>query len=48
VLDTRIVTTFRGGTYLVWNLSGNVTLRLINNGGPNSPNAVLSGLFFGA
>jgi hypothetical protein len=48
VLDSRTVTSFSGGKYLVWNISGNVTLRFINNGGPTSPNAVLSGLFFGA
>jgi hypothetical protein len=46
VLDTRTVTSFSGGKYLVWNISGNVTLRFLNNGGPTSPNAVLSGLFF--
>jgi hypothetical protein len=46
VLDTRTVTSFSGGKYLVWNVSGNVTLRFLNNAGPTSPNAVLSGLFF--
>ena len=33
----------RGGTYLVWNLQGNVTLKVTKTGGAN---AVVSGLFF--
>ncbi len=27
ILDTRTVTGFNGGTYLVWTLSGHVTIR---------------------
>jgi hypothetical protein len=45
VLDTRAVSSFVGGQYLVWNLSGRVTVRVTNTN-PNS-NAVVSGLFFG-
>src|SRR5207248_1594584 len=43
VLDTRTLSSFGGGQYLVWNLSGHVQLRLTNLAGQN---AVLSGLFF--
>ncbi|HLK22487.1 MAG TPA: hypothetical protein VKT81_26255 [Bryobacteraceae bacterium] len=45
VLDTRNLSNFSGGIYLVWNLSGHVTMKLTNTG-PN--NAVLSGIFFGS
>ena len=44
VLDTRNVTGFQNGQYLVWNLTGRVTLRFTNTG---PGNAVMSGLFFG-
>jgi Concanavalin A-like lectin/glucanases superfamily/Domain of unknown function (DUF2341) len=44
VLDTRTVTSFENGQYLVWTLSGHVTIRFTNNG---PYNAVMSGLFFG-
>ena len=45
VLDTRSVTGFSGGTWMVWNVSGHVRLQVtLNNGGT----AVISGLFFGA
>jgi len=44
VLDTRQLSNFHGGVYLVWNVSGNVTLKVTNTG---SSNAVVSGLFFG-
>jgi hypothetical protein len=43
VLDTRTLSGFQGGQYLVWNLSGSVTLRVTATAGPN---AVVSGLFF--
>jgi hypothetical protein len=43
VLDTRNVTTFTNGQYLIWNLSGHVKLRVTRTGGSNS---VVSGLFF--
>jgi hypothetical protein len=44
VLDTRNLSNFSGGIYLVWNLKGHVTLKLTNTG---PSNAVLSGIFFG-
>jgi len=44
LLDTRMVSGFTGGQYLVWNLSGHVTIRVTNTN-PNG-NAVVSGLFF--
>jgi len=44
LLDTRMVSGFTGGQYLVWNLSGHVTIRVTNTN-PNA-NAVVSGIFF--
>src|SRR5579863_4817054 len=43
VLDSHTVSSFNNGLYLVWNLSGNITLQVTNVAGPN---AVISGLFF--
>ncbi|HYW41363.1 MAG TPA: hypothetical protein VE959_00820 [Bryobacteraceae bacterium] len=43
VLDTRTVTAFTAGEYLVWNVSGHVVVRITNTGS----NAVVSGIFFG-
>jgi len=45
VLSTQNVQSFSGGTYLVWNLQGHVSVRLTSTGGTN---AVLSGIFFGS
>ena len=45
LLDTRSVSAFNGGRYLVWNVTGHVTIKVINTG---SGNAVVSGLFFGS
>ena len=45
VLDSRTVSSFSGGQYLVWNLTGHVTFRITDLTGPN---AVLGGLFFDA
>jgi hypothetical protein len=45
VLDSRTVSSFHGGQYEVWNVSGNVTFRITRLAGPS---AVLSGLFFDA
>ncbi len=44
LLDSRTVSSFVGGEYLVWNLSGHVIVRITNTN-PFS-NAVMSGLFF--
>jgi len=43
VLDTRSASSFAGGVYYVWNVSGNVTVTLTSTAGHW---AVLSGLFF--
>jgi len=45
VLDTRVVTNFYAGQYLVWNLSGKVRIVITNNN--SGANAVISGIFFG-
>jgi hypothetical protein len=42
LLDTRDVSTFSGGQYLVWRISGPVRLRVLCTGGPN---AVVSAVF---
>ncbi len=44
VLDSRVVSDFRLGKYLVWNAQGHVIFR-VTNLGPG--NAVVSGIFFG-
>lgn len=45
VLDTRTVSSFVGGQYLSWDLSGSIRFRLTRLSGAN---AVVSGIFFGA
>ena len=45
VLDTRMLSTFNGGAYLVWNVSGHVKIRVTLTDGVN---AVVSGIFFDA
>ena len=45
VLDTRSASSFTGGQYLVWTLSGHVIVRITNTNGAS--NGVLSGLLFG-
>jgi hypothetical protein len=45
LLDTRAVSGFHDGRYLVWNIRGHVIVRIVNTGGVN---AVVSGLFFGS
>jgi len=45
VLDSRTVTSFNSGAYLVWTVSGHVQVRVTLTGGAN---AVISGLFFDA
>jgi hypothetical protein len=42
VLDSRTISGFGGGEYLVWNISGSVNIKIT----PNSSNAVISGVFF--
>jgi hypothetical protein len=44
VLDTRNISGFTNGIYLVWNISGHVTISVTSTSGPN---AVVSGIFFG-
>ena len=44
-LDSRTLTNFTGGVYLVWNISGSVIINVTPNAGPN---AVISGVFFGS
>ncbi|HMJ85889.1 MAG TPA: Ig-like domain-containing protein, partial [Vicinamibacterales bacterium] len=43
LLDTRSISSFVGGQYWRWTVSGHVTMRVTNTG---TPNAVVSGLFF--
>ena len=43
LLDTRSVSSFTNGQYLVWNISGHVKFRVTRTAGEN---AVISGLFF--
>ena len=43
VLDSRTMTGFNAGQYLVWDLTGHVTLRVTHTGGDN---AVVSAVFF--
>ena len=44
-LDSRTASGFPNGTFLVWNASGHVQFRVTRLSGPN---AILSGIFFGA
>jgi hypothetical protein len=44
LLDSRSVSGFANGEYLVWNLSGHVTVRITNLNG--NSNAVVSGILF--
>jgi uncharacterized repeat protein (TIGR01451 family) len=44
VLSTQTVSSFNGGTYLVWDISGDVQINITRTGGQN---AVISGVFFG-
>jgi hypothetical protein len=45
LLDSRMAAGFSNGVYLVWNLSGHVTLRFTTTNA--NANVVVSGLFFG-
>ena len=42
-LDSRSISNFNSGEYLVWNISGHVKINVTFSGGPN---AVISGVFF--
>ncbi len=44
ILDSRSLTSFASGTYLVWKISGHVTIRVRNL--LSTGNALVSGLFF--
>jgi hypothetical protein len=44
VVQTRSVTAFTGGQYLIWDLKGKFQFRITMNAGPN---AVVNGVFFG-
>jgi hypothetical protein len=44
VLDTETISNFATGEYLLWKLSGYVTIQITNLSG--SPSAILNGLFF--
>jgi hypothetical protein len=43
VLDTETISSFSGGVYLQWAISGSVVIKVTNLSGPN---AVISGVFF--
>ncbi|MGZ3601783.1 MAG: hypothetical protein ACXWQ5_19295 [Ktedonobacterales bacterium] len=43
LLDTRVVTSFTNGTYLVWNVRGHIDLQI--TAAPGTVNAVVSGVF---
>jgi hypothetical protein len=45
VLDSESVPNYQNGVYLVWKISGHVTINVTRTGGAN---AVISGAFFGA
>jgi hypothetical protein len=46
-LDSKMVTNYQNGQYWIWNIQGHVKATFTNIGAPDSPNSVLSGLFFG-
>jgi hypothetical protein len=45
VLNTQTISSFNGGIYLVWTITGHVQINVTLTGGQN---AVISGVFFGA
>ena len=49
VLDSRALTDYTGGVYLIYNYSGNVTFRIVNNwdGDRSHPNGTLTALYWG-
>jgi hypothetical protein len=46
VLDTRSISAFTNGEYVVWNLQGNILLRVTDTSSGSTANAVVSGIFF--
>jgi hypothetical protein len=44
ILNTQNVTSYSNGAYLVWNVKGQVTVK-VRNGGSSSVNGVISGVF---
>jgi len=44
LLDSRAISNFYGGVYLLWNLQGHVVLKVTNTN--SNSNAVINGLFF--
>jgi hypothetical protein len=42
IIDSRSISNFTNGGYLIWNLAGNVRIRITRAGGVN---AVVSGIF---
>ena len=47
-LDSRALTNYSGGIYLVYNYSGNVTFRIVNNNpGQYNPTALVNAFFWG-
>jgi hypothetical protein len=47
-LDSRALTNYSGGVYLVYNYSGNVTFRIVNNNpGQFNPTALVNAFFWG-
>ncbi len=46
VLDSRAMSNYQNGVYMVWNIKGHVKFRLTNTVAGQGPNAVLSGMFF--
>ena len=43
ILDTESISSFSGGEYLQWNVTGNVIIKVTKQAGPNG---IISGLFF--
>lgn len=46
VLDSRAMSNYQNGVYMVWSIKGHVKFRLTNTAKGVSTNAVLSGMFF--
>jgi hypothetical protein len=44
VLDSRSISSFGGGVYLVWNLKGHAVIRITNTN--LNSNALINGIFF--